>query len=530
MAFDVLITNGTLVDGTGNPGYAGHVGIRDGVIHILRGALDSTEAAHTIDASDRVVAPGFIDMHSHSGLSLLHDGAHEPKIRQGVTTEVIGVDGNSYAPFLTEDQLRDFVDFNAGLDGRPPIDYSWTRVAEYLTRFDGRVTVNTAMMIGNAALRISVIGWNDTEASGAALADMRAMLREGMQEGAFGLSTGLDYPPGAYATTAELASLSEEAAALGGFYHTHVRYQLGDRFLDPFREAIEIGRRAEIPVHLTHLYRKRTAPGGAADLLEYVDASRATGQDITFDTYPYEWSSTRLTMLVPIWIQDGGPQALLARLSDDAGRPEIEAAIEKRGADYGGEHVWDRIRVGYFNAPTNLDLEGLTIAEVASRRGQTPAQAICDLLLEERLAVNEVAAGPDPASLPRFSTHPLAMIGSDSVFFGKKPSPRTYGTFARVLGEFARDERLLSLPDAVRRMSSFPAQRLGLRNRGLLRDGMAADVIVFDPKRVRAHATFEAPRQMASGIDDVVINGEIVLKDGVMTEARPGRALRRGAA
>jgi N-acyl-D-amino-acid deacylase len=530
MTLDILIVNGNVVDGTGNPSYAAAVAVQDGTVQIIRERGSMPASKCIIDASGRTVCPGFIDMHSHSGLSLLHDGIHEAKLRQGVTTELIGVDGNSYAPFLTSEQLQDFVTFNAGLDGKPPISYDWTRVADYLSRFDGNVTVNTAMVIGNSALRIAAIGWDDVTATQRHLAAMRSMLREGMEEGAFGLSTGLDYPPGAFATTDELVALSSEAGRLGGFYHTHARYQLGDRFLDPFREALEIGLRADIPVHLTHLYRKSTAPRGGAALLDFVEESRAAGQDVTFDTYPYEWSSTRLTMLLPIHLQAGGPTATLRRLQAQDTRQEVEAALERRAEQYGGSHVWGRIRLGYFNNPRNLPFEGLSIAEIAESRGQRPSEAICDLLIEEQLGVNQVAPGPDAISLPKFVSNVNGMIGSDSVFFGSKPSPRTYGTFPRVLGEFVRDERLLSLTEAIRKMTSFPAQRLGLKTRGLLRDGMAADIVVVDPAQVRANATYEEPRQLASGIDDVVINGVAVLLGGKLTGARPGRALRRGVA
>ncbi len=528
MHLDVLIQHGLVVDGSGNPGFYGSVGIADGVIHIVRGSAEGVVAADVVDATGRVVCPGFIDMHSHSGLSLLVDGAHEAKVRQGVTSELIGVDGNSYAPFARVEDLQDFRTFNAGLDGSPEIDYDWDNVNSFLQRFDGQATVNTATMIGNSALRIAAVGWDAAEATPAQCASMRSMLREGLQEGAFGISTGLDYPPGAFASTAELVELAEEAARLGAFYHTHVRYQLGDKFLDPFREAVQIGRRSGSPVHLTHLYRKATAPRGAAALIDYVEETRESGLDITFDTYPYEWSSTRLTMLVPIAVQSGGPAATLRALADQDSRAAVEAAIRDRSEQYGGPHVWSRIRLGYFRKIHNQIYEGRSIAEVAEMRDQSPARVVCELLVDEELGVNEVAAGPDGLSIPRFVAHPLGMVGSDSVFFGERPSPRTYGSFTRILGELVREERLVSLSEAVRKMTSFPAQRLGLRTRGLIRDGLAADVVVFDPATVRSNATYEQPRRFSTGIDDVFVNGIPVLRAGRMTGARPGRSLRMG--
>ena len=524
-----LIEGGTIVDGTGNPAYRGAVIVDGDRVRIVRGRVVG-DFARRIDATDRMVAPGFIDMHSHSGLALMDDPHHEAKIRQGVTTEVIGVDGCSYAPMPGEDDLQAFVRLNAGLDGHPDIDYHWRTVAEYLSCLDRRTTVNTAFVIGNSALRICAVGWDDRPATEAETDTMRSLLREGMQEGAFGLSTGLDYPPGAYASTDELVALSEEGADLGGIYHTHVRYQLGDRFLDPIREAIEIGRRSRIAVHVTHLYRRVSAPGGSGDLLGLVEAGRDEGLDVTFDAYPYEWSSTRLLILLPMWLQDGGPEPLLRRLADPELRPRIKEEVDRRGASYGGKGVWQRIRLGAFTKPENTPLEGLSIAAIAEKRQQHPADAMCDLLITEDLGINQVAANPDPASLPHFVTHPLAMVGSDSVFVGDMPSPRTYGTFPRILGEMVRQERLMTLPEAIRKMTSYPAQRLGISDRGLILDGMKADLVVFDPQTIGPRTTYEDPKQYAVGVDHVMVNGELVLEGGRMTSQLPGRALRQRAA
>src|SRR5215475_10289946 len=249
---DLLIAGGLVVDGSGNPGYFGAVGVEGEQLRIFRGALDGVQAHRTIDASGRVVCPGFIDMHAHSGLVILAEPRHEPKVRQGVTTELIGVDGNSYAPFASHDDFLKFVQINAGLDGNPPLPGRWSTVEQYLDMFTERVAVNVVYIVGNSPLRIGAMGWDDRPATPSELANMKALLRTAMEEGAFGMSTGLDYPPGSYADTAELTDLSREAARLGGIYHTHVRYSLGDRFLDPFREALDIGRGSDVQVHITH--------------------------------------------------------------------------------------------------------------------------------------------------------------------------------------------------------------------------------------------------------------------------------------
>jgi N-acyl-D-amino-acid deacylase len=531
---DILIEGGTVVDGTGAPGFPGAVVITGQTLRVLRGAaaapeeLPTLHAGRRIDARGHVVAPGFIDLHSHGGLTILAEPRHEPKVRQGVTTEVIGVDGNSYAPFRTQHDLDDFLTLNAGLDGRPEIAYDWRTVAEYLARFDRKVAVNIAYLIGNSALRIAVVGWDDVEATPAQMADQRALLREGMEEGAFGLSTGLDYPPGAYASTGELADLLTEAAKLGGFYHTHVRYPLGDGFLDPFREAIEIGRRGDGPVHITHFYHRATFPGTPEDMLRLVDDARAEGLDISFDLYPYEWASTRLLIMLPTWIQAGGVTRLRERLADRATRASIRDELAARGRLFAGDRTWAELRMGHFARPENARWEGRTLGEYVAETGFDPVDAICDLLLAEDLRINQVTPGPHRAGIPPFLAHPGALIGTDGVLIGAKPSPRTYGSFPRILGEFVREERLLSLESAVRKMTGAAAARLGLTDRGRLADGLKADVVVFDPLKVRALATYDDPCRFPAGIPYVIVNGELVIDGGEHTGALPGRALHHG--
>ncbi len=525
---DLLLRGGTLVDGSGAPGRTGSLLVADGRLRLLEADDDAPPVERVIDATGMVVAPGFIDLHSHSGLWLLHEPSHEPKVRQGVTTEVIGVDGLSYAPLNDPDDLQALVVMNAGLDGRPDVALDWDTVASYLGRFDGTVAVNVALMIGNSALRICVLGWDDVPADHMAMADMRAMLREGMAEGAFGLSSGLDYPPGAYATTEELADLTATAAREGGFYHTHVRYDLGDRYLDPFREALAIGDMAHGPVHLTHFYHRRNYPGGHEPMLALVDDARAEGQDVTFDTYPYEWASTRLLIQLPHWVQAGGPDALKERLADGATRQRLREEMSRHDPLHGAPLTWADVRLGAFHSAANQRWEGRTLEEVSREIDRDPIDTLCDLLLEEDLRLNQVTPGPWSETLPHFVAHPVGMVGTDSTFIGLKPSPRSYGSYPRVLGQFVRDERRLSLEEAVRKMTSAPAARLGLRDRGLLRDGYAADVVVFDPARVRSNATVDEPRQFPDGIEHVIVNGELVVDGGRHTGALPGRALRHG--
>jgi N-acyl-D-amino-acid deacylase len=521
---DLLVRNGLIIDGTGNPGFYGAVAVEGDRVVILRGDLDGVQAKRVIDATGKVVCPGFIDMHAHSGLVILAEPEHIPKVHQGITTELIGVDGCSYAPFTNHDDFLKFVQINSGLDGNPPLPGRWSTVEQYLDMFTQKVAVNVVYIIGNSPIRIAAMGWDDKRATQAQLDNMKAVLRTGMEEGAFGMSTGLDYPPGSYADTHELTELSKVAAGLGGIYHTHVRYSLGDRFLDPFREALDIGRGSTVPVHITHFYHRTTSAGGASRMLDLVEGAREDGQDVTFDSYPYPLSSTRLTILLPQWTHDGGYEKLKTVLADPKQRERLRKDMGPRASS------WHDMWLTNFRKQENHRFEGRSIAQVADMLDRDPIDVVCDLLVAEDLETSYVSAGGNAATLPKFVSHPLSMVGSDALLIGDFPSPRTYGTFPIILSEYVREERWMKLPDAIRKMTSFPAQRLGLPDRGLLRDGFKADVVVFDPKTVKAPGTRTQPKQLPIGIDYVVVNGRVVVDSGKHTGTLAGRALRRGRA
>ncbi len=518
---DLLIINGLIIDGTGNPGFYGAVGVKDNKVQIMRGNVSDVEASRTIDAKNHVVSPGFIDMHSHAGLVILSEPEHHPKVRQGITTELIGVDGNSYAPFNSHDDFLEFVEINSGLDGNPPLPGQWSTVEQYLQMFDQKTAVNIAYILGNSPVRINAIGWDDKPATTKDIANMKSIIREAMEEGAFGLSTGLDYPPGNFATTNELIELSKEVADLGGFYHTHVRYRAGDRFLDPFNEALDIGKQSGIPIHITHFYQALPSRGGGHRMLRLVEDAVDGGQDVTFDSYPYTIGSTRITIVFPDWTHDGGTKTLRQVMSSEEGRKRLRDEVVPRAPS------WDDMWLTYFKQPQNHQYEGLSIAVIASLRNQHPIDALCDILLEEDLQTNYVTAATNGNTLPAFVTHPLSMVGSDAVLVGDFPSPRTYGCFPVILAEYVREERQMSLPSAIRKMTSFPAQRLGLNDRGILRDGMKADITIFHPNQVQAPATRTEPKQFPIGINYVIVNGTIVIDDGNHTGALPGQALKK---
>ena len=524
---DVLIRNGLVIDGSGSPGFHATVAIEGEAVSIHRGDVSHLTAAREIDASGLVICPGFIDLHSHAGLTIFGQPKHDPKVRQGVTTELVGIDGISHAPFKTVDELNRYIWLDSGLNGFPPEPADWLTVADLLSRYDNKVAVNIAYILGNSPVRIWGAGWGDRPATASEIEEMKAVTREAMEEGAWGLSTGLDYPPGAYAPTDELVALAEVSARFGGMYHTHTRGALRAQGpLAPFEEALEIGRRGGSPVHLTHYYQSGMSSAGHHEFLELVENGRAEGMDVTFDCYTYPYSSTSATILLPNWAKDGGPERLMSALSDSEERARMTGEMDARGRP----DRWAQSWLTTFTRPENAQYSGKSVAEIAEMRSQEPLDAFFDLLVEEKLGISWVGVGPREQSLPAFLSHPYGMIASDAMLLGEHPSPRTYGCFPNLLGHFVRKERYLGLEEAIRKMTSFPAQRLGVPDRGLLRDGFRADIVVFDPETVGAPATRAEPKQYPTGIEHVIVNGRLVIDGGEHTGALPGRALRRGHA
>ena len=520
---DLIIANGLVVDGSGSPGFHAAVLVDGDTVTVHRGDASDLQAARVIDATGHIVCPGFVDLHSHAGLTIMGAPHHDPKVRQGVTTELIGIDGISHAPFKTADELQRYIWLDAGLNGYPPTPADWLTVADLLSRYDNTVAINIAYILGNSPVRIWSVGWNDRPASGSELEDMKSVVREAMEEGAWGLSTGLDYPPGSYADTDELVALAETSAQLGGFYHTHTRASLASRgLLAPWEEALDIGRRGGSAVHLTHYRQSAQGVGSHLDYIGLVENARDEGMDVTFDCYTYPFSGTSVTIGLPSWSKDGGPERLMAALKD----PDDRARMKREVPGERLESSW----LTNFTQPQNSMYDGRLLTDIAEMREQDPADALFDLLIEERLGISVVGLGTNRQTLPAFVSHPYGMIASDAILFGEYPSPRSYGCFPIVLAEFVRAEKHLRLPEAIRKMTSFPAQRLGLSDRGLLRDGFKADIVVFNPDTVKALATKEDPKQFPVGIEYVIVNGHVVIDQGENTGALPGRSLRRGRA
>lgn len=524
---DIVLKNGVIVDGTGNPWYRGDVAVKDGRIAAV--GRFAAKAERIIDLSGSVVSPGFIDIHTHSDLPILVNPRAESKLRQGVTTEVVGNCGNSAAP-LAGEAVAEFAERASSLD----LEFSWRSLSEYLDAVTARGTaVNIAPLVGHGTVRKSVVGYGDRDATEGEIRAMQEMTAAAMAEGAFGLSSGLIYPPGCYTKTAELIALCETVRAGGGYYASHIRNE-GTRLMEAAREHIEIGERSGAALQWSHIKAAGQAMWGKAEeLLRMIDAARQRGIDITADIYPYEATSTGLSMFLPKWAHEGGRAEMVSRLRDPAVSRRMHDELTAQARDRG---AWEKIVISSVESDKNKNLPGMTVGQIAASQSKEPVEVIIDLLAEEEGAVNMVSFAMCESDIRRLLRHPAVMVGSDGAAlspYGKldngKPHPRNYGTFPRVLGKYVREENVLSLEDAVRKMTCLPARRLGLRDRGMLVPGMRADITVFDPAAATDRATYTDPKQYPVGITYVLVNGRVAIEQGEHTGVLAGRALRRPA-
>lgn len=516
--FDLLIRGGTIVDGTGSAGYKGAVAVKSDKLQIITGDTSTIEAAGYIDAADCIVSPGFIDVHTHSDLMSLAEPLNEPKIRQGVTTEIVGLDGIGYAP-LSGRNLDMMLMLYSGLNGYPALEYKWSSVAQFLDRFRKHTSGNIACLVANSCLRAETVGWERRSASSDEIAGMQMLVEQAMAEGAVGMSTGLSYAPGSYANTDELVHICKTVAKCGGVYVTHVRPGSEQNPFGGFKEAVEIGRRSGCPVHISHYRGPRQIQGQADRALQFIDDAISSGVSLTFDMYPWVSGSTTLTTYVPQWAHDGGPYMLLERLQNEDDRKRMNADV------LGKLSQIEKVVISAIKTQKNRWCEGLTVSQVATKLGKDTWDVICDLLVDEDLEVAFYAYGGDMTDINRIITHPAHMFSSDGLRIGGMPNPRTYGTFAKVLGQIVRDEKIMPLEVAISKMTSIPAERFGFSDRGILKNGMKADIVIFNPDTVACTATFDNPRQFPAGISDVIVNGKQVIDRGVHTGILAGEPL-----
>ncbi|MFI9273012.1 amidohydrolase family protein [Kitasatospora sp. NPDC052896] len=523
---DLVFRAATVVDGSGADRFRADVALCDGRIAELGEGLRGRQV---IDAEGLVLAPGFIDMHAHSDLALLTDPVHPSRTTQGVTTEVLGQDGLSYAPVddRTLPALRRQL---AGWNGDPPgLAWNWRSVGEYLDRLDAGSAVNACYLVPHGTLRMLALGWDDRPPTPGELDRMCELLAQGLAEGAVGMSSGLSYPPGMYADTDELVALCAVVAAHGGYHSPHQR-SYGAGALAGYAEMVEISRRSGCPLHLAHATMNfGVNQGRAGELLELLDRAIADGCDLTLDSYPYLPGSTTLAALLPSWAAEGGPEATFARLADPAARERIRHQLEVTGSDgcHGVVADWAAVQISGVRRPRLAGAVGATVAELAAARGQSGTEVFLDLLREDELGTTVLQHVGHEENVRAIMRHPAHTAGSDGLLVGARPHPRAWGTFARYLGYYGRELGVLTLEQAVARMTGRPARRLRLRRRGLVRPGHHADLVLFEPETVRDTATFEHPRRPAAGVHHVYVNGTAVLADGRPTGARPGRALRR---
>jgi len=529
--YDIAIRNGAVIDGTGAPAARLEVTINGTKISGLHKEL-MENAAVEIDASGLIVCPGFIDIHTHSELHLLANPLAESKIRQGVTTELVGNCGGSAAPLLggARDPVRD----DASELG---VEVDWVTMDEYLLRLQNlRTSVNVATLTGAETLRLAVIGSEDVAATPAQLEEMNWLLAESMIDGSYGLSSGLIYAPGCYASTDELINLARTAASLGGFYTSHIRGE-GAPLLRAVEEAIRIGREARVRVQISHL--KACGPknwGLDAKSLEMIEDARREEVDVAFDVYPYTASSTSLDTILPPWAREGGRQKVLERLMHKDVRARIDAELSTPDGSWdnvAADDGWENIVVVGFKRNENAKYEKKSLATIADMRGVTPSAAAFDLLVEEDLGLWAFFHEISEDGVRRVISHPLACIGSDGEAeapYGpmaeQSSHPRSYGTFPRALRRYALDLKLTPVEEMVRKMTSWPAERIGLGSRGTLAKGKAADIVVFDPERVKDLATFEDSKRYPEGIEYVIVNGAITIEKGEHTKERAGHVLR----
>jgi N-acyl-D-amino-acid deacylase len=534
--FDAVILHGHIIDGTGSPWYSGDVGIRDGHIAAI-GDLSAAPAKQKIDAQGKVVAPGFIDMLGQSELTILVDPRLPSKIFQGITTEITG-EGNSVAPVNDTMLAADSAGY-AHLHITP----DWRTLREYFARLEKQgMGINLATYVGATSVRRMVLGDADVQPTPAQLDQMRALVDQAMRDGAAGLSTALQYTPAPYAKTDELIALAREASKFGGIYATHMRSE-GDAVLESIDEAARIGREAQIPVEIWHLKAAGKANWGKMpQIVARIDAARAAGVDVSANTYAYTaWFNT-FSAFVPPWAHDGGDVKLVERLKDPAMRARIRKDMMSSGKNSAGED-WDNewqeipgpeaILVAVVQNPELVPLQGKRLSEVAALWHEDAIDALCDLLIKDKAFTEVAVFGMDEPDVKLALKQPWMSFDNDSqgtapegLLGSEHPHPRAYGTFPRVLRKYVREEKELTLADAIRKFSALPAQRMRLTDRGVLKLGMWGDVVVFDPEKITDKATFEDPNQLSVGMEYVLVNGVPVIAEGKMTGALPGKVLR----
>lgn len=526
--YELLLKNAKIIDGTGSPWYYGDVAITGG--SIVKIGKITEPAIETIDVEGQVLAPGFIDMHTHSDLVILDRPLIEEKVRQGITTDLLGQDGIAAAPLPTA-YLLDWQKNLAGLDGTPPIQWNFTTIDEYLTQIeDKKPSYNVATLAPHGNIRMEVMGLENRPATDDEIKQMQQVLRRSLDEGAVGLSTGLIYPPCCFAEMKELEALCQVIAEYGAPLVIHQRSE-GDEILESMDELIEMMKRCGAHLHFSHL--KNCGKDNwhkTDDVLNKIDQARLDGLEVTFDQYPYTAGSTMLSAILPPWAHDGGTDAMLSRLQNIELRTQMlqEMSTGTKGWDSMSKWAgWNGIIITSVETPENFALIGKTIEQIADSQGRTDyGNVALDLILHEKNAVGMIDFVMDEESVKKILAHPAGTVGSDALL-GGEPHPRAYGSFPRILGKYVRQEGVTSLEEMIRRMTSQPARIIGLQDRGIVREGLRADLVIFNPDSILDHATYDEPRQYSEGILMVIVGGKMIIQGEQAFHHETGQVIRR---
>jgi N-acyl-D-amino-acid deacylase len=530
--FDLLLKNARIVDGSGNPWIKGDVAVEGNKI-VAMGDLGSAAAKRTIDVAGSVVAPGFIDLHSHSDVTFSDFPRGESMITQGITTQLVGNCGMSPFPIVPEriDLLKSYIFFSG-----PSLSFDWNDAATFMKHLDSLpLSGNVALQVGHGAVRIAAMGYDNRVPTESELAFMKKLVAESFEAGVFGFSSGLIYVPGSYSQTPELVALAEVGQRYGGFYSSHIRGE-GQTLLEAVDEALTVGKEAGVGVQLSHHKAAgKNNWGKVKTSLQMIDQARAAGQDVQADQYPYTAGSTTLTALLPQWALEGGVAAMKERLRNPETYARIKASIANQEADSGASQFSiDTIMIGKVADGPFQAYEGKMVTEIAEIRGEDPVDTALLMLRDTPGGIAMIVFIMSEDDIKEVMQHPVVSIGTDGTGInptaGGKPHPRTYGTFPRVLGKYVRDEKILTLEEAIRKMTSLPARRLGRFDMGLIRPGCQADLVVFDPENVNEGTSYADPHQYARGISHVIVNGQVVIENGQDTGVNAGRVLRRGQA
>lgn len=528
---DLIFERARIVDGTGAPWFRGTVAVDDGRISVVTRNQDSDlSGCIVVDVEDNIVAPGFIDLHSHSDLELFDDPTLSPKLRQGITTEILGQDGFSMAPMYRDGGPKEWTDHLSALAGEVDTDWTWGSVEAYLKTIEEQsVALNVGTLVGHGTVRYNVLGMTDRAPSDEELAEMADLVTEALEQGALGFSTGLVYPPQVNASTQEMQTLASRLYPYGQPFVAHIRSE-GRWIWDALDEFVDIGAEEDIPLHLSHFKVSGSDQQGKAERANHlIEAARERGVDFTAEQYPYTAGNTMLSSVLPPWVHSDGPDKMLDSLEDEETRARIKQDIEEWNVvdweNPAARTGWENIVITDVDDPEYATFEGRDIASLADEQGCDPVDIVCDVLVAEELGVSMILHSMSETDVQEIMANERVAVATDGLF-GGRPHPRVYGTYPRVLGRYVRELNHLTLEEAVRKMTSLPARVIGLESKGIIREGMDGDIVVFDPATVGSLADYDDPARYPRGIEHVLVDGRFVVRDGEVTGETPGDVIR----